>query len=185
MMEITKIEAQKRHKNRSSVYLDYQFAFGISDFDLLRLRLKEGQTITEEELEHIQNEILLQDARQYALKLLDRQSYTENAIRRKLKDHGASGDVIDKTISFLLEYRYLDDEDYARRYINAALHSGKSGLQKIRNDLLVKGIPKELIETLFSELDREELDAAQKEALEPMMQKKLNGDYYASLITWH
>ncbi len=176
-MEITKIEAQKRHKNRSSVYLDHQFAFGIADFDLLRLHLKEGQTITEEELQHIQDEILLQDARQYALKLLDRQSYTESAIRRKLKDHGASNDVIEKTISFLLEYRYLDDEDYARRYLSAALHSGKSGLNKIRNDLLVKGIAKDLIETIISELDGEELYAAQQDALMPIIQKKLNGDY--------
>ena len=144
---------------------------------MLRLHLKEGQTITEEEFAYIQNEILLQDARQYALKLLDRQSYTENAIRRKLKDHGADESVIEKTVAFLTEYRYIDDDDYARRYVKAALHSGKSGLNKIRNDLYVKGIERELIEEVIAELDTEELHASQQEALAPIIAKKLNGDY--------
>ncbi len=176
-MLITKIEAQKRHKNRSSVYLDHQFAFGISDFDLLRLHLKEGQELSGEEFLSIQNEILLQEARQYALKLLDRQSYTEKAMERKLFDHGCDADSIKKTIAFLVEYRYLDDADYVRRYVKSALHSGRSGMKKIRYDLMGKGVKKELLDEILSEFDTAEFKEREKENIEPLLMKRLKGDF--------
>ncbi len=176
-MIITKIEAQKRHKNRSSVYLDNQFAFGISDFDLLRLHLKEGAELTEEELSVIKDEILMQEARQYALKLLDRQSYTEKSMRRKLSDRDYDESMVEKAIAFLLEYRFLDDADYARRYIESALRIGRSGLKKIRYDLIGKGIPKEILDKICAEYDLEDLKNREKEMVMPMLEKRLKGDF--------
>ncbi len=177
-MQITNIEPQKKHKNRSSVYIDGSFAFGISDFDLMRARLSVGDTIDTERLDEIRKDILLEDARRYALKLLDRQAYTEKGIRQKLKDHGADESVIEKTILFLKEYRYIDDYEYAARFIKSAVSGGKSGIRKITYDLMQKGIDKKIIDSCLSEIDFDE-----SESIYHILEKKLKGDVsYPSIM---
>ncbi len=182
-MIITKIELQKKKKNRYSIFLDGIFAFGISDFDAFRFHLKEGNTITEEELERIRNDVLLQDAKQYALKLLDRKEYTEAGIKAKLTEHGCDRICIDLTVQFLKDYRYIDDEEYAKRYITSALWSGKSGMRKIEYDLSRKGISRCIIENVVQDLDVSEFQSHEYDAIMEIMMKKTKGDFsFSSLM---
>ncbi len=176
-MVITKIEPQKKHKNRSSVFIDGSFAFGISDFDVLKFRLKEGKTITEDELSAFKNDVLVQDAKQYALKLLDRHSYTEKALHRKLTERDCDPDTVENVLSFLKEYKYIDDALYAKHYIETALKTGKSGMRKIRYDLMEKGISREILEMLFAELNESENAQSESDAVLPLLEKKLKGDF--------
>lgn len=177
-MQITKIEPQKRHKNRSSVFLDGHFAFGMADFDLRRLKLVEGQELDEEDYDHIQNEVLTQEAKHYALKLLDRCPYTEKSLRRKLAERDTDETAIENAIAFLKEYNYIDDAEYARRYIKSALKTGKSGMRKIRYDLYGKGVDKETIEAVAAEIEAtEEQPADESEIVLPLLEKKLRGDF--------
>ncbi len=157
------------------MFIDDSFAFGMSDFDVLRLHLKVGKTLTETDVASIRQDILLADSRQYALHLLDRHSYTEAAMCRKLRERGTDEETILNVISFLKGYHYIDDEDYARRYIKAALHAGKSGLKKIQYDLVGKGIDKNIVESVIAELSEEDFD--ENEAIMPILQKKLKGDF--------
>ena len=62
-MVVTKIETQKRNKNRSSVYIDDIFAFGIDNFDLLKLKIKVGTELDSERLEFIRQTVLLSAAK--------------------------------------------------------------------------------------------------------------------------
>lgn len=176
MMVITKIEPQKKHKNRISVFLDDEFAFGLNDFDVKRLRLKTGMNLTVEELEHIKSEVIAQEAKNYALKLLDRCAYTEQALTRKLHDRSYDNASIQYTVNFLKEYGYINDEEYTKRYVASALSSGKSGIHKIRYDLAGKGISAEIIELVMSEFEEESREN-QISALKTLMDKKLKGDY--------
>lgn len=176
-MIITKIEPQKHHKDRCSVFLDDDFAFGISNFELHRLHLKVGESLSAEQLEDIRQEVLVQDTRQYALRLLDRRAYTEKALRRKLSERGCDPQAIEDTVSFLKEYQYIDDAVYARRYIAAALHTGKSGMKKIKYDLTGKGIPRDIVEEVAAEFADDELAADERSAVLPLLEKKLKGDF--------
>ena len=175
-MIITKIEPQKKHKNRSSVFLDGAFSFGIDDFDLRKLKLKVGQELTEDELENIRKEILVQEARQYALMLLDRHIYTESALIRKLKEREYDEHTAAVTITFLKEYGYINDAEYARRYVASAMQTGKSGLRKIKYDLVGKGICKDLIEEIMQEFE-EDAGNLEKEQVVRLLEKKLKGDF--------
>ena len=176
-MVITKIESQKKHKNRSSVYIDGSFAFGISDFDLMRFHLCEGKTLDNHELETLRQEVLAQDARQYALKLLDRQNYTEKALVRKMAEHGCEPVAIEHTLVFLKEYQYINDYEYARQYIAAALRAGKSGVRKIKFDLTAKGIDAAIFDEVIAELNDEDIACDEEEAVRVLLEKKLRGDH--------
>lgn len=174
IVKITKIEEQKRHKNRMSVYLDGAFAFGIDAYSLYSLKLKENDEIDGRRLAEIKNTVLFEDAKAYAARLLSARSYTERDIRRKLLDRTGSRSVTDKTVSFLAEYKLIDDLDFARRYASDCLHLKKLGRQKIKMKLMEKGIAHETAEQVISELNCGEQEA---ENLESLMIKKLAGNF--------
>ena len=55
-MQITKIEVQKRNKNRVNLYLNDEFFCGLSLETVVRNHLKEGQNISEQDVEYLKNE---------------------------------------------------------------------------------------------------------------------------------
>ncbi len=173
-MRITKIEPQKRQKNRSSVYLDDSFAFGIDDFDLFKLKLSVGQDISEECLTGIRETVLVSSAKNYGMKLCAARSYTKAGLKRKMTEKGFGEWEIELTLSFLEEYRLLDDEEYVRRFVNDAVCLKGYGKFRIQNDLREKGIPKDVMEKVLAEFDFGRLE---EEMILPLAQKKLGDDY--------
>lgn len=92
-------------------------------------------------------------ARECALTLLEFRDRTEQELCRKLKERGYSTQEIEETVLFLKEYRYLDDEAYAGRYIRS--FGAKKSRRQIRADLERKGVSREVIDLQLSE---EEVD---------------------------
>ena len=173
-MKITKIEQQKKNKKRNSVFIDGEFSFGIDSFTLLSLHLEEGSEITEERLAVIKNTAVFEDAKNYAARLISSRSYTEKAMREKLDTHIGDDEIINRTISFLKEYKLIDDYDYAIRYARDLVHLKKLGISNVRWKLKEKGICPSTIEKVLSELD---FSGEIEENLEKLAQKKLCSNY--------
>lgn len=95
-------------------------------------------------------------ARECALTILERSDRTEREMRRKLADKEYSQEEIDETIAFLKEYHYVDDAEYANKYIR--VYSSRKSMRQIACDLAKKGIEKERIEESLREnpVDEEE-----------------------------
>lgn len=107
----------------------------------------------------------------YTLRLLAKKRYTDFEIRRKCKlylakrggdEAGAGGndEVIDKVIVRLVELKYLDDEQYAKDYINERVKFKPRGLFLIKRELKLKGITKELVEKIVTEVAIDEVKMA-------------------------
>ncbi len=173
-MKITKIEQQKKNTKRMSVFIDGEFSFGIDSFALLSLRLEEDDEISEERLAVIKNTAVFEDAKNYAANLISRRSYTQKAMREKLKSHIGDTQIIEKTISFLKEYKLIDDYDYAVRASHDLVNLKKYGLMQVKWKLKEKGISDGIIEKVLKELD---FSDNIKENLIELAQKKLNGNY--------
>ncbi len=173
-MKITKIEPQKKHKNRMSVFLDEKFAFGIDAFSLYALKLKENDEIDETRLCEIKNTVLFESAKTYAANLVSARSYTERGMRQKLIDHTGDEATANKVIAFLKEYKLIDDADFARRFASDCLNLKKYGRRKIKYKLLEKGISAEIAENAIEELNCADAEA---ENLEKLMIKKLGGNF--------
>ncbi|MBQ4516228.1 MAG: regulatory protein RecX [Clostridia bacterium] len=173
-MVVTKIEPQKKDKNRSSVYIDDSFAFGIDNFDLLKLKIKVGIELDSERLEFIHQTVLLSAAKNYGMKLTSARSYTKAALLRKMFEKGFDEREINQTIAFLEEYKLLDDEEYARRFVNDCINIKGYGKFRIKNDLREKGIDKDTADKILSEYDFNEIE---EEKILPLAQKKLGGDF--------
>ena len=173
-MKITKIEEQKKHKNRMSVFLDGKFAFGIDNFSLFKLKLKENDEISKDRLSEILETVVFEDAKSYALKLLSLRAYTEKNMLSKLKDRTENETVSQNVIEFLKEYGYINDEDFAFRYAEECLNFKKYGRKKIKYKLMEKGISADLAETAVNNLEDNEKET---ENLLALAEKKLKGDF--------
>jgi len=173
-MKITKIEQQKKNKNRMSVFIDGEFSFGADSFTILSLKLSEGIEITEEQLAKIKNTSIYEDAKTYATKLISSRSYTVHAMREKLLLHIGDEEITEKTINILKEYKLLDDYDYAMRYAHDLIHLKKLGLKRVKWKLCEKGIPSSIAEKVLEELDFEDTIS---ENLESLAIKKLANNF--------
>lgn len=167
-MRITKIEGQKNNPSRKNIYVDGEFAVGISAETLLRFGLRTGDEIDESRLKALQAAEELQSAKQAALRLLARRPRSEREIRDKLREKEFGDEEIRQAIASLRSSGILDDEAFARTFIRDQLTIRPKGPVALKQKLLLLGIKKEIIdaalEDAFRESSQEEiaLEAARK-----------------------
>lgn len=152
-MRITDIKPQKNRKNRVNVWIDGAFAFGMSEKDAAVLNLQADQELSESQLCAIKQNIVLQNAKETALQLLSRRDFTRQMMLEKLKQKQIPEDVAEQVIAFLKEYRYLDDEAYAERYVK--YYSETRGKYRLRQELQQKGISGETIDRALEKVSQE------------------------------
>ncbi|HEV7500823.1 MAG TPA: regulatory protein RecX [Vicinamibacteria bacterium] len=86
-----------------------------------------------------------------ALARLARRDHSEQEIRRALRRDGFGDEAIDETVARLRRDRYLDDAGYAARLARSRLvHSGL-GRNRVRQELLRKGVKRTVAEAGLSE----------------------------------
>ncbi|MEK7450999.1 MAG: regulatory protein RecX [Patescibacteria group bacterium] len=82
-----------------------------------------------------------------ALKFLSYRPRSEKEIRDKLFQKKASSEVIEKVIQKLKEQKFIDDEEFAKLWIESRNRSKPRSLRLIKLELKRKGITEEQIES--------------------------------------
>ena len=146
MKKITKIEYQKKNKERFNIYIDDEYGFAVDISILIKYSLKKGMELDDALID----EILLSEEEisvyNYGISVLSRYFKSEYELRLKMKNKGFNPQLIDNAISILKEHKYLDDERYCEMFINDKINISKHGVRKIKEALYHKGIDKEIIE---------------------------------------
>ncbi|WP_138203123.1 recombination regulator RecX [Haloimpatiens lingqiaonensis] len=146
---ITKIEVQKRDKNRVNIYINEEFAFGCNAELVYTYDLKKGKQVDLEFLKSVVEEDNYLNGKNYSLKVIEKTYKTEKEIRDKLYKKEYGDKVVDRIICFLKEYKFLDDNKYTEAFIKDRMN--KYGKNKIKYDLIKKGIDEDsIIEKLYS-----------------------------------
>ena len=148
-MEITGIEFQKKHDDRANLYVDDEFYAGVSVELVMKNRLKKGMTISREELDEIILEDEKQSAFSKAVKYMSSALKTEKQIKDYLRKKEYNPGTIEYVIDKLIEYKYLDDEAYARSFV--LTYSSKYGKLKLIAGLKSKGVSDRVIDNVFNE----------------------------------
>lgn len=136
------------------------FQLEVSEEILFRRSLNAGDRIPLEELKRLMDADELVKARDTALKLLDYRMRTVKEVEDKLTEKGFSQVTVAKTIDTLEEYRFLDDESYARDYLKGRI--SQRGIRAIEQELSRKGVDKELTRELTEGMEDAEYEAALK-----------------------
>ena len=134
--------------------------------EVRRFGWQEGDEISSEVYDSIIRDILIPRAKQRAIHLLEQQDRTEAGLRNKLSWGGYPPVVIDEVISYLRLRHYIDDERYARTYVE--YHKNSASRRKLRDNLTKKGVDKELSSRILEEI----YDSDEKGMILELMRKR-------------
>lgn len=141
-MKITQIV--ELSKSRSKVYIEQEFAFVLYKGELRLYQIREGGEIEDKVYDTIMKEVLPKRAKLRAMKLLMSREYTTAQLRTKLRQGFYPEEVIQNALDYVSAFHYTDDLRYAEDFITS--HESVRGRRRIEQDLLHKGISKEIIE---------------------------------------
>ena len=166
-MKITAITQQVKRPGRYSVYVDGQFAFGLGEAQLLASRVVSGQEITEVELAELQGEAEFGKLFDKTLNLLSYRPRSEHELRDYLKRKKQPPALIEKILNKLSKLGYVDDEAFAKRWVEHRRSIKATSSLKLRAELKQKGVPAEYIDAALSEQKE-----ADDEAIKQLIEKK-------------
>ena len=146
MPKITAITEQRRRKNRRSVYIDGEFAFGCNVNVVARFRLREGMTISDSLRKEIEEGEVQQEAFDHATRLLGMRMQSERELRTKLgrKDYGPT--AIDAVIENLKRLNYVDDTKFAASRAADQANVKRHGKVRAVQELMKSGVARPLAE---------------------------------------
>ena len=112
-----------------------------------------------------------EQTKEKALRLLEYRSHSVSELRQKLRLKGGLDEDIDLAIEFCVEYGFLDDEKYAVLLARDLSNLKKFGKNRIKSELIHKGISPDIAEMALSEIEDNE------DELLRLAEKKLKGDF--------
>ena len=107
-----------------------------------------------------------------AVKYIMKKLRSEKELRLYLLKSELNESDINKIISKLKSINLINDEAYAKAYINDQIYLSKNGIYKIRDYLLNQNISSELIDNELSKIDTQVMD----ERLEKIILKRINSN---------
>lgn len=146
-MIVTKVELVS--KNRYKVEVDGEFAFVLYRRELSHYQIREECEVSEESFEQIKKEVIIKRAKLRAMHLLNDMDRTESQLRTKLRQSCYTEDVVEAALAYVKSFGYIDDLDYAKRYIQN--RQNQKSKRELCAQLVGKGIERELIELAMEE----------------------------------
>lgn len=158
---ITEIKKHVKYPQKVSVYLNGEFWKNLSLEVTASLGLEEGQEIDTEEIETITRSEEKRRALNYSLKLLGVRSRSIKEIQERLDRYRIDKDIIKETIIQLKEQGYLDEKAFAKSWIHDRFVLKNLGKNRVRQELIAKGISREIITNeLSAHSDNDERERA-------------------------
>ena len=155
--KITFIEYDEKRPGMAHIHINGKKAFSMPAFDAGLLNT--GSEMPAEEIEKRSLEDEKQRCWATTLRLLAVRSQSRAELRKKLKAKGFCTEAVNLSLSRAEEASYIDDEAFARHWIESRMRSQPKGRYLLRQELKMKGIDDALIERLLSE-DLDETKAA-------------------------
>lgn len=139
-MKITRISQQRRNSRRLSVFLDDSYAFSLNRKTCDRLGLEPGQELADADVERILHEEQLAEAKEYAALLLSYRARTVSEMRQRLLKKGFDPATTDAAVKRFIELKLLDDERFARDFVEDRINIGRKGKFRVRGELVKRGV---------------------------------------------
>ncbi len=151
---ITKMEEQKKNKNRISIFIDNEFSFGVYHKTVIKFDLFVGKELTKELIDQIKTDDEYDKCFNKALNYISYQARTIKEVKDKLYANEYLSPTVNNVIKELLKLNYIDDFAYAKMYIEYKIK--EMGLYKIKNKLIEKGIDESIIEELLMDYSEDD-----------------------------
>ncbi|OGY21868.1 MAG: hypothetical protein A2126_00615 [Candidatus Woykebacteria bacterium GWB1_45_5] len=160
-MKITAIEPQKKKADRVNVFIDGQFAFGLSMALRFENKLEVSQEISEGKIKELIEKDQIERLVNKALRFLSFRPRSEKELRdhflrtvrpvevKSEAEKTQYSDSIEKVIGELQRLEQVDDAAFAKWWVEQRLRFKPMSVSLIKRELLAKGIDKEIVEEVM------------------------------------
>jgi regulatory protein len=149
--KITDLKYQKRNRDRVSVYLDDRFAFGLPA--IVAAGLKNGQCLSDAEIESLQVQGGIETGYHRALDYLSYRPRSRAEVATYLQKRGMSEGQIETITGRLERAGLLNDEAFARYWVENRERFRPRGPRALRYELRGKGISNVVIDQAVASVD--------------------------------
>ena len=158
---VTALRPTKRDPDRIAVDLDGSFAFALPAQLVADERVDVGDMLDVDRVTALLAADQASRATEAALVFLSYRPRSEKDVRDRLRRGGYELNAIEHAIGRLHEWRYLDDADFARRWVENRTAHRPRGRRLLQQELRHKGIDGEIARDVIDEADLDEAGAAE------------------------
>jgi len=152
--EITALKQQKRDHQRVNVYLDGEFAFGLTR--IVAAWLEVGQKIGDEKIAQLRTEESREKAYQRAINYLSYRPRSETEIRRNLVKNDVSDNLIEDVLERLRQSGLVNDAEFAQAWVENRSEMRPRGQRALAYELRQRGIDHQIIDQTLESVDEGE-----------------------------
>jgi regulatory protein len=150
---ITALTFQKHNKDRVNVYLDGAYAFGLTAVKAARLH--NGQVLSAARIDALKAQDQQDQAFDRAVRFLSYRPRSRVEIERHLRRKGPGDAVLANVMDRLEQSGYLDDEAFARFWVDDRQRFRPRGQRALGYELRRKGVSSQIIATVLDQLDED------------------------------
>lgn len=147
---ITGLSIQTGDQERVNVFVDGEFAIGVSIYVMQDERLHKGQVLSQADWDRLEAAERGSRAWNAALRLLEARPRTEREIRDRLRRKEYPPEQIDRVIVRLRDLELLDDAQFARLWVANRQNLSPRGAQALRQELRAKGVDRAVADDVIS-----------------------------------
>ena len=177
---ITDIKQAVKNPNRANIFVNGKYRFSLDIFQLTQLNIKIGAKFSKVEIENLEQQSEFGKLYALALNYCLMRPHSEKEIRdylwkktlnRKLKNRktgefyekkGVSKLSVDQVLDRLIEKKYINDEKFARFWVENRNQRKGSSIKKLKSELFSKGVSSEIIEQILENSKRNDSEEIQK-----------------------
>lgn len=154
-MRITALDRQPRRRN-FKLQIDGEQPLSLSPDVCVQFGLRAGDEISDERLSAVREAEERHAAMKSALRLLSYRPRSEREIRDRLTKKGVRQEVRDATLARLREIGLIDDEAYARAFVESRGRASPRARRLIASELRTKGVGRQVADEAAADLDERE-----------------------------
>lgn len=132
-----------------------------------KFALREGQEISSGELSEITSADILRKAKKRGMYLLGERDYGKAELTEKLV-RTYNREIAEEAVEYICSLGYINDEEYAAKLADYFIKSKHYGVRRAKQEMLRRGLDRELVENTLEDFSEEELD----EELTALIEKK-------------
>lgn len=150
---VTALKFQKRNEERVSVYLNGEYAFGLTAIEAARLH--KGQVLSDSEISALKTQDEENRAYDRALNFLSYRPRSRMEVERYLRGKRVDEEVVADVLLRLEQARYVDDETFAHFWVENREQFRPRSRRALRYELRQKGVSNAIIDRVLSSIDDE------------------------------
>lgn len=179
-MKITNLTSQVRDPNRINVSVDGKYRFSLDIYQISDLGIRIGKEYDEQKIAHLETESQFgklyaraleyclmrphssREVRDYLYRKTMSKRYRVKKTGEVAERPGVSQSVADRVFERLVEKGYVNDEAFARYWVENRHQTKGASQRKLKAELHAKGVDHSIVDTMLAGSDRTDMNEVKK-----------------------